>query len=406
MKNKFKILLVHKFHRLTGGADVFYFEVGRVLKEHGHEVAYFSTEHDENSSEGRLFTVENPDYSVGSVIAKLSAFSKVVYSKKNKELMLRAIEEFEPDVIHAFAVHVHLTPSVLEAAKIKCVPVVMSCNDYKHICPNYKLYDGNEICESCKGGKFYNAILKSCCHSSLSYSLASSIEAYTHERKKIYSKYINKYLFASEFMLNKTKDFWGGDFEAGILKNPFDATKYHPKYGGEYGLYFGRIIGEKGVKELVLAASTIEVPIKIVGDGPDLEAARRLAADIGADNVEFTGALWGEELDMILMRAAFVIVPSLWHENFPYVIFQAFAFGKPVLGSNRGGIPELVGNNSRGLIFDPNDQSEFSKKLVEMFSQVPRVIEMGKSARDYVVREFADEVFYSTLIEHYRSVLD
>lgn len=401
-----KVMLVHKFHHVTGGAEVFYLEVGRVLEGHGHEVAYFSTQHEENIGTKKLYTVENPDYKSKGLIAKASAFSKVMYSSKNKEKMIEAIQEFKPDIIHAFAVHVQLTPSVLEAAKIMGVPVLMSCNDYKHICPNYKLYDGVKICEACKGGRFYNAVLKSCCHSSLSYSLASSIEAYVHARKNVYERYVDKYLFASEFMLNKTKEFWHDrDFSSGLLKNPFDATKFSPSYGGEYGLYFGRIIGEKGVDELVRAASEASVPIKIVGDGPGLGEAVQLANSLGAENIEFTGALWAEELDVVLKGAAFVVVPSLWHENFPYVIFQAFAFGKPVLGSNRGGIPELVGKDARGMIFDPENQGEFSRKLVEMFSQGARINEMGKAAREYVLSEFSDEVFYSTLLDHYRSVL-
>lgn len=399
-----RVLLAHKLHYVTGGAEVFYFEVGRVLESHGHEVAYFSTEHEKNEGVEGYFVPE-PQYKDSNIISRIKGLPEVFYSGQKKQKMIEAINDFKPDILHVFAIHVHLTPSILEAAKECAVPVLMSCNDYKHICPNYKLYDGASICEACKGGKFFNALLKKCCHNSLSYSAASMVEAYVHEVKDVYQKYVDKYLFASNFMLEKTKEFWiDKDVSYGILRNPFDAGDKELVLSGEYALYFGRIIDEKGVDLLVKEASLLDVPLKIVGDGPDLVSLQNYVREIAAYNIEFLGALWGEALTTVLNKSAFVIVPSLWHENFPYVIFQAFAAGKPVLGSNRGGIPELVGED-RGLIFDVEVVGDLSSKIQVLWEDKRLLSDMGAAARDYVEVEFNDEVFYNTLIGHYRSVL-
>jgi len=401
-----RVLLVHKFHKLTGGAEVFYFEVARVLKERGHQVAFFTTRDQENVVTGdKVYDVDAPTYDSGSVVHRVTGATDIFYSRKKFVAMKNAISEFKPDLVHAFAIHIHLTPSILEAVNDAGIPVVMSCNDYKHICPNYKIFDGSRICEACKGGKFYNAILKKCCKGSLVFSVASAVEAYIHEHKKVYDRLVNRYLFASDFMLNKTKEFWADkSVEYGVLKNPFDAYRYKPVFTGDYALYFGRIVEEKGVDLIIEAAKRVSVPVKIIGSGPGFEQLQEEVEKHALTHVELLGAMWGEDLDRVLYGARFVIVPSLWHENFPYVIFQAFAAGKPVIGSLRGGIPELVGEK-RGLLFDPDDIDELASVMERLWHDVDGCKHMGKVAREYVLREFSDDVFYTALMSNYRAVL-
>jgi glycosyltransferase involved in cell wall biosynthesis len=402
-----RILLVHKFHKLTGGAEIFYFEVARVLKENGHQVAFFTTDDEENISTGDpVFSVPAPNYSSDGFLKKLYHSTDIFYSGSKKQKMLEAIDEFKPDVIHAFAIHVHLTPSVLEAAKERNVPVVMSCNDYKHICPNYKLFDGDNLCEACKGERFYNAVVKRCCKDSLIFSTASMVESYVHKYKGVYENLVDKYLFASQFMLEKTKQFWvDKDVSYGILKNPFDAKDYQAKYSGDYALYFGRIISEKGVDKILEAAKSTDVPIKIVGDGPDLKALQDLCVTENILNVEFLGAMWGDVLKDVLFNARFVIIPSLWHENFPYVIFQSFACGKPVIGSDRGGIPELIGDD-KGIVFEPDNAASLVHAMNELWGNSDKCSEMGTLARHYIEENFSDEIFYKKIIDNYKSVIE
>lgn len=401
-----RVLLAHKYHSLVGGAEVFYFEVARILREHGHTVAFFSTESPDNLNvEGVLYTVRQPSYMEGGIVRRILGAGDMFYSSDKKQAMLAAIDDFKPDIVHAFAIHVHLSPSILEAAKEKGVPVVMSCNDYKHICPNYKLYDGKAICEACKGGRFYQASLKRCCKGSLVYSVASTIEAYVHQYTNVYKRFVDRYLFSSTFMLEKTKEFWAGfEFDHGFLRNPFNAAEYRAEPSGVYALYFGRIVEEKGVDRIVEAARYSTVPIKIVGDGPELEALKGVVESQGLKHVSFLGALWGDDLKNVLYKARFVIVPSLWHENFPYVIFQAFAAGKPVIGSMRGGIPELV-NEERGLLFDPDHVGQLVECMNQLWEDPVQCASMGRSARKFVESQFSDEAFYQDLMLNYRSVI-
>jgi glycosyltransferase involved in cell wall biosynthesis len=122
-------------------------------------------------------------------------------------------------------------------------------------------------------------------------------------------------------------------------------------------------------------------------------------------NVEFTGAIWGSALNDIISRSKFVVVPSIWHENFPYVILQAFAAGKPVIGSNRGGIPELVLENERGLQYNADNAFELADKMTTLFNNDENCLRMGKNARKFIEDTFSDELFYKSLMNNYNTVL-
>lgn len=402
-----RILLAHNNYTVQGGAEVFYHEVGRVLNDNGHTVAYFSCAEDGLVTEFSEYFPQSSDYKKGSLLSRAMRLPEIVYNQRAKAAMAKLIKDFKPDVIHAFAIYVRLTPSILEAAHEAGIPVVLSCNDYKHLCPNYKLFHHGRLCEECKGGHFYHALTNRCCHGSAVYSAASMVEAYVHERLNIWRKNVSCFLFASQFMANKTEEFWGnGAVNIDYLRNPFDAAKYHVEPNvGQHVLYFGRLIDEKGVDVLLEAAALApNVPIVVVGDGPDRTKLESRAKYL--TNVRIVGPAWGDELAQWLYNARAVVVPSLWHENFPYVILQAFAASKPVIGSERGGIPELVYAGPHGWTYEATDAGALAE-LLRQVQQLPdsELADMGAAVKHYVTDEFTDEAIYQRLSEIYERVL-
>ena len=404
-----RILLAHKFFKYTGGADVFFLEVGRVLEESGHEVAYFSTiDSDTLPTKYSKYFINAPNFKSSNPLKKLGSLFEIPYNFKAKSSFSKLIDDFKPDLIHAFGIVTHISPSIFDVAKAKSIPIVWSLNDYKHICPNYKLFHHGKLCEECKGAKFYKCVTNKCSHNSLAFSIASSIESYVHHSLDIFKKNVQLFLFASDFMAYKTEDFWGKDsFNWGKLLNPFKIPDIEPKDDiGDYGLYFGRLIDEKGVDILVEALKyTPELPFKIVGDGPDLEMLKGLVQKYNLKNVEFVGPLWGDALNDLLYSSRMVVVPSIWHENFPYVILQAFAAGKPVIGANRGGITEMISNDERGLIYEAQNPEMLSQKIDLLWHNADDIKRYGKNARKYVTENFNDEVFYASLITNYKQVI-
>lgn len=401
-----KILLAHNHFEKLGGAEVFYHEVGRVLEKNGHEVAYFSPFDEDINSPWKEYFPQTVDYKSGGIINNLLSFKEMIYSKVSKNNMSKLLEDFKPDIVHVFAIHVRLTPSILDACKVAKVPVVMSCNDAKHICPNYKLFQNGSVCEKCKGGKYYNAIKYRCSKGSLKYSVASALEAYSHERTDIYRRNIHTFLFASKFMANKTEEFWGKEsFRWDMLKNPFDSKKYKVSHEtDDYILFFGRFVEEKGIQILIEAMSKIpEVKLKIIGAGPNENLLKKQAENL--QNIEFLGPKWDDQLNDVLKKAYLVVVPSIWHENFPYVILQSFAFGIPVIGTNRGGIPELVIDGKHGYIYEANDPDSLAKKIKYIWTDQDERQKMSKTVKRYMDNNFNDDVFYNSIERIYNKVL-
>lgn len=402
-----RILLIHNNYSVQGGAEVFFHEVGRVLESNGHTLCKFScSEPGLDVPEAGYFPVA-ADYKQGNVLRRAARLPKIIYNSGARDRLAELIRDFKPDLIHAFAIYVRLTPAVLDAARAAGVPVVLSCNDYKHICPNYKLYHHGRLCEECKGGRYYRALLNRCCHDSPVISAASMLEAYVHDWLDIWRKNVSCFLFASEFMAKKTEEFWGkGAVSIDFLPNPFDADKYHvPAHVGQYMLYFGRLIGEKGVDVLLEAARQAPgIEVVVVGDGPDRDKLEAQAQSLR--NVRIVGPAWGDDLARWLHDARAVVVPSLWYENFPYVIFQAFAASKPVIGAERGGIPELVKAGRHGWTYEASDAAALAQTM-RLAAARPdaEIAAMGAAARDYVRREFDDAAIYRRLTSIYAKVV-
>ena len=405
-----KVLLGHKYFHLTAGNDFFFFETGRVLEQNGHEVAWFSTLDERNRpSEFTSYFVRPPVYRDGTLLQKMRDFPRMIYSREAKRKFAQLLADFKPDIVHLFGIFTQISPSILDACRAANVPVILSCNDYKMFCTNYRLHHHGRICEDCKGGRLYMSVVNKCCQDSWSFSIASCIEAYAHNTLKIYQKNVHTFLFASEFMASKQAEFWGEDtFRWRMLKNPFDPMA-HPLSEGydDYCLFFGSLLGIKGVDIIVKAMSQLPPNMRavIVGDGPEEANLKALADELNCENVEFVGPKWGDELTPYLERARFVLVSSVWHENFPYVILQAFATGKAVLGADRGGIPELVRHGEFGLVYPADDPDALAEGIRRLWEDAESTVNMGKAARAYVVDEFNDKNFYDTVIEIYEDVL-
>ena len=409
-----KVLLVHKFWKKVGGAEVYFQDVRRILKSRGHDVRVFSTMYDPGGG-ADIYPVEDdvimgyaPEYLKGSFMDKLKHIPETIYSRKNKQIFRDLLRDFKPDIVHVFAIYVTITPSILDVCREMGIPVVMSCNDYKHICPNYRLFHHGQVCEDCKGGRFFNAVKNNCCKHSLSVSIVSAIEAYFHETINVWRRNVNMFLFESEFMQNKTLEFWEGrNVSTAFLGKPFDATRYPLSHTyDDYALYIGRLSDEKGVDVLLKAMGlSPDVKLKIAGDGNWSDHLKSLAGSLKVSNVEFLGPVHGNRFEDLLGNCRFVVIPSIWHENFPYVMTESFARGKAVIGSDMGGIPEYISEGVTGFVYPAHDHQRLSEHISKLYHTPGLAEELGKNAKQYADSEFNDDRFYSRISDIYGQVV-
>jgi glycosyltransferase involved in cell wall biosynthesis len=408
-----KILLVHKFWRKLSGAEMYFHDVIRILKQQGHTVKIFTT--NMNAEGGTDLKEKNDDivygfpvdYLHGSFLKRSLKIPELIYSKKNKSAMAKLLDEFQPDVVHVFAIYITLTPSILEACKEKNIPVVMSCNDYKHICTNYRLYHHGHVCTDCKGGKLYSPVINNCCKYSLAFSIASAAEAYVHHIKDIYRKNVSVFLFESNFMMNITREFWGDTYNSQFIGKPFHAPSFSATFDYDnYLLYIGRLSDEKGIDVLLKAMQLVpDAYLKIVGTGNEKENLEKLSAKLNLQNVEFTGPKWGDEAKQMIRRSRFVVIPSLWHENFPYVVTETYSIGKALITSDKGGLPEYVLEGITGHVYPSHDFNRLGELIKRMWNNENETVQKGKNAKKYADENFNDNVFYEKLVTAYHTAI-
>ena len=223
------------------------------------------------------------------------------------------------------------------------VPVVMTLHDYKLVCPTYQLLDQGEVCEACVAGKFWNAPVKRCRNGSLLASATMAVETSVHT------------------LLRSTATSTGSSARAGSCRPdgarpglPGQDARHPPlrrpgRRGaqGGAGRQRGRrrpALGGEGDRRRHPGHRPPARPahLDIAGDGPvraDLEA---LAARTRRAGSTFHGRLPKDQLFDLLRRSSVAVVPSTWYENQPMAVLEAMAIGLPVIGTDLGGIPELI----------------------------------------------------------------
>jgi glycosyltransferase involved in cell wall biosynthesis len=144
-----------------------------------------------------------------------------------------------------------------------------------------------------------------------------------------------------------------------------------------------------------------ETQLKITGTGPEKVNLEKLKDELNLENVEFTGSKWGDDARRMIQRARFVVIPSRWHENFPFVIFESYSMGKAVIGTDRGGIPELIFEGETGHVYSADNAQRLSELIRIMWDDEKGTIQKGMNAKKYADENFNDSVFYKKLMGAY-----
>lgn len=360
-----KILMVNKFLYPNGGSETYIFKLGEELQRQGHEVQYFGMEH-----EGRIVGnhaeayTSNMDFHTGKLQKLLYPF-RIIYSKEAYRKMQTVLHDFEPDVVHLNNINFQLTPSVIEAVRDwekkngKRVRIVFTAHDYQWVCPNHMMMvpASGERCSRCLSQHEGNCTRYRCIHNSFVKSFLGTIEAKFYDWKKTYSK-VDVIICPSYFMEKQLGTSPLLKQKLVTMHNFIDAEVLEHKEKKDYVLYFGRYTKEKGVLTLLQAARDLpETPFVFAGDGECREQVERCL------NVKNMGFLQGEELQNVIAEARFCVIPSEWYENCPFSVMEAISYGTPVIGSNLGGIPELVQDGNTGELFEAGNVQMLEDKI-------------------------------------------
>jgi glycosyltransferase involved in cell wall biosynthesis len=192
--------------------------------------------------------------------------------------------------------------------------------------------------------------------------------------------------------------FQPGDF---ALREPFTIA------------FVGRLVVEKGldtlidaVEQLIRSGGLPPVRLRIIGDGPQRAELVHRAAALG-DVVQWMGAQPPAQIARQLLDIDVLVLPSrttsVWKEQFGRVLVEAMACGVPVVGSNSGAIPEVIGD--AGLIFPEGDANALADCLQRLIASPALRAELAQRGLARVQAQYTQERIAQETAQFYRQII-
>ncbi len=272
-----------------------------------------------------------------------------IYNPISKEIILKQIRDFNPDIIS-----IHNTQgwscSIWDAAEEANIPAIQVLHDLYLLCPT-NMFKNNVVCK------------KQC--------LTCKLMRLPYRPK---SNKLKAVVGVSNFILNHYLSY--GYFQdvpiKKVIHNSQDLdANINRKVDFNY-IYFGFIgtlAPNKGIEVLLKAYHKIKKPnyrLFVAGSGKE-DYEEYLKSKYKDDSIVFMGRVNPKDF---FKKVDVTIVPSIWYENFSGVIVESFAFGVPVIGSNIGGVPEMISEGINGMLFDPYKEGDLEEKLLKFENEI------------------------------------
>jgi glycosyltransferase involved in cell wall biosynthesis len=229
-----------------------------------------------------------------------------------------------------------------------------------------------------------------------------------HRGLGTYRNKVSRYIALNDFCRNKFIE-GGLPAELIVVKPNFvdwkEAPLPHPLSRGERGekhglLFVGRLSVEKGIEVLAGAATLLpDAQLRVAGNGPQAALLDEVRG------VTRLGSLSGEDVRHEMNSAMALVMPSIWYENFPRTIVEAFATGLPVIASRIGALVDLVSEGETGLLFEPGNSRDLADKMAWALAHPEKMADMGRKARAKYEAEFTAERNYAQLMVIYEDVI-
>lgn len=353
-----RILVAHNRYQHRGGEDAVVESEIELLRSNGHEVELFERENTE------IGAMSAPGVAIGAIWARASAAE-----------IERRIDAFRPDVLHAHNTFPLISPAALWVASARGVPVVQTLHNFRLICPQAMLLREGRVCEDCVGRLPWPSVVHGCYQGSRLKTTVVATMVTLHRGLGTWHNRVSRYIALNEFCRRKFIE--GGLPAARIVVKPNFVDRLPPPIRPRAGLlYVGRLSPEKGLG--VLADALVQLPqarLRVAGAGP---AAASIAGTPGAT---LLGALPIEQVLDEMASASALVLPSLWYENFPRTLVEAFASGLPVIASRLGAMAELIDDERTGLLFEPGSAVDLAGRIRWAQDNPDRMAEMGRLAR-------------------------
>ena len=377
-----RILIAHNFYQQRGGEDAVVEAETSLLKQHGPIV--------------ELYGRNNSDV---SLIPSISLAGQTLWSKKTTLDISELIQNFKPDVIHVHNTLPLISPSIYWAAARAHIPVVQTLHNFRLHCPQAMYLRNGKLCEDCLGKIPWRSVLHGCYRKSKPQTAVLASMLTFHRTIGTWQNKVTRYIALNEFCRQK---FIAGGLNAEriLVKPNFVEAQNSTNEVRQGFLFVGRLSAEKGVATLIEASKRLsQANIIVIGTGPE-------AASLENTELSLLGSLPSEAVYDKMRQSQALILPSIWYENFPRTLVEAFACGLPVIASRIGALAELVEDGVTGLLFEPGNAVDLAGKMRWAQQNPEKLQEMGYRARHVYEEKYTAEQNYHQLMAIYDNAID
>ena len=315
---------------------------------------------------------------------------RVFGSLRSFRTTMQLLNHNHPDVVHFHSILPIVTPSALLACKLKGIPVVQTLHNFRWLCVEGGFFRDGTFCDDCIKKSTLSGIYHRCFRKSFLMSLLFSLVNWMYVKTGILFRLVDRFIAVSQYVQDKY-------VEAGFPRNQI-RIKYNgvkiPSPTDDRGdsftrkgvVYVGRLSPAKGthiLKEVIRQLGN-QLPVTLVGNGPELNSLKSFSDQVGAGKVVFLGKVDQGRVFDVLSKAACLIVPSQCGESFPGVALEAMACGTPVVASKIGGLSEIVEASRGGVCVEPDKVEGYVAAIRAIVDSPALIQEMGAAGKDFV----------------------
>jgi len=206
---------------------------------------------------------------------------------------------------------------------------------------------------------------------------------------------VDYFMSNSKYIADRIKKIYTRDAE--VIYPPIDVEKFTVLPESEikdYYLFVSRLVDYKRCDIVIEAFNKLDLPLKVVGYGPD----RRKLEKSANQNIEFLGGKFGEELRSIFSHAKALVFAA--EEDFGIVPVEAMAAGRPVIAFKHGGQSESVIDGETGVLFD----EQTAESIISAVTRLKKLNLDSKKIRTQA-EKFTKEIFKKNILEHLNKII-
>jgi glycosyltransferase involved in cell wall biosynthesis len=379
-----RIIVAHNAYQHRGGEDSVVDSEVELLRSRGHEVEIYSRSNDDIVR-----------------ISSLSLAYQTMWSNRTVLDLSQRFQSFRPDILHVHNTFPLISPSLYWVAASHRVPVIQTLHNFRLMCLNALYLRNGVVCEDCVGKSTWRGVVRKCYRNSYAASTVLSSMLTLHKGFGTYNRKITRFIALNNFCKEKFVEA-GLPRERVFVKPNFVDVPDSVESERNGFLYVGRLSKEKGLDVLARASHEFDgaCSVSVVGEGPERDI-------LGAcETIRMLGPLPSRDVLALMRRSSALVVPSVWYENFPRTIVEAFACGLPVIASRLGALASIVEEGQTGLLFDPGDSSSLAERMNWAMNHPREMAQMGLLARRRFENEFSAEPNYRRLVEIYHGAIE